>query len=108
MFLRRSGAVATAFSVAILLLTTTAHAKKCRPAGHLHHGQSSGQPSEEDARRDAIASWASFTALEYGNRWASFRNARYKKVSCYNREAGWTCNVEGNPCMSRRRRSARK
>lgn len=99
---------AALIAATVLLAPTEASAKKCRPGGHLHHGTADGMASKSDAKRSAIQSWASFTDLEYGRGWSNFKNARYRKVSCFNREAGWTCNVEANPCRGRVRRSARK
>ncbi len=99
---------AATVSALILFAPAEASAKQCRPGGHLHHGVSEGMPSKEDARRSAIASWASFTDLEYGRGWSNFKKARYKTVSCFNKKDGWACSVEANPCKSGRRRSARK
>ena len=98
--------------VAAAVLTVspaTADAKpQCRPNGHLHYGASDSMSTKKSARRDAIASWVSFVDLEYGSAWANFKNARYKSISCRNQEAGWSCNVEANPCRAGNRRSARK
>ena len=65
---------------------------------HFHYGASSGRRSKKIARREAIASWAGFTAFEYGNAWASFRRARSKAVRCAESVEGWGCNVEAVPC----------
>jgi len=82
--------------------------QKCRPDGHLHYGASDSMPTRMAARRSAIEAWGSFVALEYGRSWANFRNARLKVMSCQTDEAGWSCNVEANPCRANRIRSVRK
>ena len=74
---------------------------------HFHYGSSSGQRSKKVAMAEAIASWAGFTAFEYGDAWANFKLARSRKVRCSEDVRGWGCNVEGVPCRrvrSRRRR----
>lgn len=74
--------------------------KECKP-GHWHHGGSSPTPnkSKKAAIREAINSWAGFTAWEYGREWAYFRLAADRKTTC-NKYPGrrWTCAVEGRPC----------
>lgn len=65
---------------------------------HFHYGSSSGEASRAAAERSAIASWAGFTALEYGNNWGSWRIAASKKMSCSQSGAGWGCNAEARPC----------
>lgn len=74
---------------------------------HFHYGSSSGHRNKKIARTEAIASWAGFTAFEYGNAWASFRLARSKAVRCAREVNGWGCKVEGVPCRRVRKRSRR-
>ena len=66
---------------------------------HFHHGSSAGQPSKAAAMKDAVASWSGFTALEYGNEWASFNKAGSKKATCAQSTSGsWGCEIEARPC----------
>lgn len=65
---------------------------------HFHHGTSGGQPTRATAEREAIASWAGFTAWEYGNQWGSWRIAASKRVSCSQLTGTWGCQVEARPC----------
>jgi hypothetical protein len=75
---------------------------------HFHYGSSSGKRNKKIAEAEAIASWAGFTAFEYGNAWASFKLARSRNVSCAKDEKGWGCNVEGVPCRRTLRSRRRK
>lgn len=110
MFHRRFVVGLTVVPALVLLAATPADARQCRPNNHMHVGQADGLPTKADARRSAIESWSSFTLFEYGAGWGSFRNARLKRVSCFQRDAGWSCTVEGNPCRKggKRRRTARR
>ena len=65
---------------------------------HFHHGSSGGQPTRAAAERDAISSWAGFTAWEYGNQWGSWRIAASKRMSCSQLTGSWGCQVEARPC----------
>ena len=89
----------------VLVLTVPADAARRKGrvcmADHFHYGSSSGHRNKKIARTEAIASWAGFTAFEYGNAWASFRNARSKSVKCQRSESGWACNIEAVPCRRR-------
>ncbi|MGI9406683.1 MAG: hypothetical protein ACR2O4_09965 [Hyphomicrobiaceae bacterium] len=100
------------FAASLLTITTTdadaGSRKNCRPGGHLHHGVSDSKPTKQSARQSAIEAWSNFTEFEYGAGWGNFKNARYKSVSCFQKEAGWACSVEGNPCKAGRTRSAKK
>ncbi len=60
---------------------------------HWHYGSGTG-PTVKAAQADAIKSWASFTALEYGSDWARFSRAASKKMTC----SGDSCSVEARPC----------
>ncbi|MEO0618256.1 MAG: hypothetical protein AAFZ01_03150, partial [Pseudomonadota bacterium] len=91
-------AAAAVFAALMVVAPQSSEARQCRPGNHMHHGTSDGMPTKADAKRSAIQSWNSFPEFEYGRHWAHFRNARLKKVSCFNRDAGWACAVEGNPC----------
>lgn len=68
---------------------------------HFHYGSSSGQRSKKIARAKAIASWAEFTAFEYGNAWAIFKRSRSRSVRCSEDASGWGCQIEGVPCRRR-------
>ncbi|MFT5507179.1 MAG: hypothetical protein ACI89J_000243 [Hyphomicrobiaceae bacterium] len=90
----------------VLALTTPADAARRRGgkvcmADHFHYGSSSGERNKKRARREAIASWAGFTAFEYGNAWARFRLARSKVVRCSRSDSGWGCSIEAVPCRRR-------
>ena len=65
--------------------------------GHYHSGGGSGS-SRKAAVADAIGSWSSFTAFEYGTDWAHFSKAANKSMSCSQSSSGWECNLEGRPC----------
>jgi hypothetical protein len=66
--------------------------------GHFHNGNSAGQPSKAIALKSAIGFWSSFTALEYGSDWASFKKAGSKSVTCTQSGGGWSCDVNARPC----------
>ncbi|MEO1206428.1 MAG: hypothetical protein AAFV45_08850 [Pseudomonadota bacterium] len=68
---------------------------------HFHYSSSQNLPSKKLAIRQAIASWQDFTDLEYGPRWASYRLARSKKVSCKVESGAWGCELEARPCAAR-------
>lgn len=65
---------------------------------HFHNGSSSGHSTRQAAEREAISSWAGFTAWEYGNQWGSWRIAASKKVNCSQLTGAWGCEVEARPC----------
>ena len=91
--------VAAAAMVGCAIVATPAEAKRryCMD-GHFHYGSSSGQSSKKKAQAEAIASWAGFTAFEYGNAYASFKQGLSRRVSCSKDAGGWGCNVEAIPC----------
>ena len=98
------------FSVALVLTIPADAARrtgKVCMTDHFHYGSSSGHRTKKIARTEAIASWAGFTAFEYGSAWASFRLARSKGERCARGENGWGCNVEAVPCRRVRKRSRR-
>ncbi|MEO0618257.1 MAG: hypothetical protein AAFZ01_03155 [Pseudomonadota bacterium] len=103
--IRLLSAPTAALAIGLVALTTvpgTAYAKRyCQGDRHMHYGSGSG-PTKRTARRSAIASWSGFTAFEYGNAYARFSNARFKRVSCDKEAGGWSCKVEGNPCRRAR------
>lgn len=65
---------------------------------HTHTGSSTGASSKAAALKQAIDSWRSFTAFEYGTDWASFSRAIGKATSCSQSGGRWDCSVEGRPC----------
>lgn len=65
---------------------------------HFHDGASSGASSRKQAEAQAIASWAGFTAWEYGNNWGSWRLAESKGVSCGQVAGSWSCTLQARPC----------
>ncbi|MEL6375107.1 MAG: hypothetical protein AAFR04_14205 [Pseudomonadota bacterium] len=84
---------------------TTVRGRTCM-ADHYHSGQGSGA-SKRGAMRAAIQAWRDFTGWEYGSRWASYRRAVSKGVSCGRAGSGWSCSVEARPCYVGRRRARR-
>lgn len=72
--------------------------RKLCQVGHFHSGSSAGISTKKGAMAEAIDSWQSFTAFEYGTDWASFRNAASKSVSCSQSSGGWGCDIEARPC----------
>jgi len=64
---------------------------------HWHYGSGNGA-NKKAAMADAVASWQSFTALEYGTDWARFQRAASRRVSCSNSGSGISCSIEGRPC----------
>ena len=74
---------------------------------HTHEGSGSGA-SQPAAMNDAIKSWQSFTALEYGSDWASYANSIAKSASCDKGTSTVNCSISSIPCkggsMGRKRR----
>lgn len=64
--------------------------------GHYHSGGGTGK-NRKAAELDAIKSWSSFTAFEYGSDWAHFSRAASKSMSCSG-SGSVDCNVEARPC----------
>ena len=64
---------------------------------HNHDGTGIGQ-TQKIAMTEAIASWRSFTDLEYGSDWASYNNSVNKVASCSQRAEGFECHVTSTPC----------
>jgi hypothetical protein len=67
---------------------------------HFHYGSGSGA-TKAAAQHSAIASWASFTAFEYGSDWASFRQAGSKGMNCRQSGQSWSCSLQARPCKKR-------
>ena len=65
---------------------------------HWHYGSGVGA-TKKLAMADAVGSWQSFTALEYGTDWSRFQRAANRNVSCSNTGGGGvSCSIEGRPC----------
>ena len=64
---------------------------------HDHDGSGTGR-DQQSAVREAIASWESFTALEYGSDWASFPNSISKNISCSRGAHEVSCRLTSIPC----------
>lgn len=64
---------------------------------HWHYGNGTGS-SRKAAEVDAIKSWQSFTALEYGSDWGRFSRASGRRISCSKEGGSYACSVEGRPC----------
>ncbi len=69
---------------------------------HFHSGTGYAK-SKKAALRQAIISWSSFTATEYGSDWARWRLASSKGKRCDRTGGGWDCYVEARPCARGRR-----
>ncbi len=65
---------------------------------HFHYGSSAGQKSKKAAEAAAIASWADFTAFEYGSAWARWGRSASKQLKCSNSSGGWGCDASSRPC----------
>ncbi|MFM1815709.1 MAG: hypothetical protein RLZ98_2404 [Pseudomonadota bacterium] len=74
---------------------------------HFHVGSSQGQTSKKIAEREAIASWAGFTAWEYGDHWGNIRLAGSRSMKCAQSGTGWACEVQARPCRAISRKSKR-
>ncbi len=64
---------------------------------HWHYGSGVGA-TKKLAMADAVGSWQSFTALEYGTDWARFQRAASRNVSCSKSGGDVSCSIEGRPC----------
>ena len=64
---------------------------------HYHSGSGSGR-TQAAAQRDAVGSWASFTALEYGSDWARWGKAASKGATCTKDSSGYSCSISARPC----------
>lgn len=74
--------------------------KKTCFVDHYHDGAGQGI-SRQKAEAEAIANWASFTALEYGSSWGSWSLAVNKSVKCDRITSEHKCNVSAIPCRAR-------
>ena len=66
-------------------------------ADHSHSGSGAGA-NRQMAEMQAIRSWYSFTAGEYGSDWANINKAIRKSMRCTGPAGGWSCDVEATPC----------
>ena len=70
-------------------------------SNHFHDGTGKGQ-HRKAAEVNAVASWASFTILEYGTTWGLYALAANKKITCApNGGTSWFCDVTARPCKRR-------
>jgi hypothetical protein len=65
---------------------------------HFHYGSGGPSSSQGAAQREAIRSWADFTALEYGSDWAHYGRAGSARLKCKRGASGWYCDAEARPC----------
>ncbi|GJM01535.1 MAG: hypothetical protein DHS20C08_00360 [Rhodomicrobium sp.] len=82
---------------------TAAEAAKYCQGDHLHYGFSDSFKSKRQAMRDAVKSWASFTAFEYGPEWARWRLSINRSVKCGRENGLWRCNIQSTPCRRAKR-----
>jgi hypothetical protein len=75
---------------------------------HFHNGASSGKASRKAAEAEAIASWAGFTAWEYGDNWGSWRLSESKRMNCGQTGGAWACTIESRPCRPAGGRAPRR
>lgn len=68
---------------------------------HYHDGSSAGEKTKKAAEAAAISAWQGFTAWEYGDAWASFKNSESKTVRCDGAGNSWGCQVQSRPCRRR-------
>ncbi|MEO0618588.1 MAG: hypothetical protein AAFZ01_04845 [Pseudomonadota bacterium] len=73
------------------------HGKLCL-ATHRHTGHARARASKRQVANMAMQDWNSFTRLEYGDRWARFRHAHKRHVSCAPAGGGWSCMASALPC----------
>ncbi|MEL7542441.1 MAG: hypothetical protein AAGJ70_01570 [Pseudomonadota bacterium] len=73
------------------------HGKLCL-ATHRHTGHARARASKRQVANMAMRDWNGFTNLEYGHRWARFRHAHKRHVSCAPSGGGWSCNASALPC----------
>ncbi|MBI1385037.1 MAG: hypothetical protein GC150_09020 [Rhizobiales bacterium] len=66
--------------------------------GHFHDGSSGVTPDKKIALVQAVQSWQSFTAAEYGDQWGNFRIAASQRAECTVFSGAWKCRVEARPC----------
>jgi hypothetical protein len=113
MMLRRSGLAAALVLPVVLSALAPARAdetglasihtwkkvgKKTCMLDHTHTGQASGA-NRKAAEAAAIQNWASFTDLEYGSDWASFKLSERRTMTCSRDGAqSFTCLTESLPC----------
>ena len=64
---------------------------------HYHYGSGTGR-NKPVAMREAIGSWQSFTALEYGSDWARWGKAASKGADCTKDSSGVSCSISARPC----------
>lgn len=72
--------------------------KKTCMVDHYHSGQGTGA-NRKAAETAAIQSWTSFTDLEYGSSWASFKIAERKSMQCsQDGSNSFNCQTEALAC----------
>ena len=64
---------------------------------HYHYGSGTGR-NKPAAMKEAIVSWQSFTALEYGSDWARWGKAAGKAADCTKDSSGVSCSISARPC----------
>jgi hypothetical protein len=65
---------------------------------HYHSGSGNGT-TKAAAEKEAIQSWADFTAWEYGTTWGRYSLAVSKSMKCEKLD-NWSCYVEARPCRA--------
>ncbi len=67
-------------------------------ASHEHTGFAKLAANKRATVQAAVRDWTSFTKLEYGARWANFRNSHRRRMACSKQGNSWSCKVVASPC----------
>ena len=72
--------------------------KQCK-GNHFHWSKEMTANSKKAAKIKAVRDWASFTGIEYGDKWINFRIANKQSIKCETAGIGkWTCVASAIPC----------
>jgi len=113
--------LALVIGIAITVTTTPAYAyenasfwpkvriaSKICFASHEHYGESPSWPSKPGATAAAIRAWINVTRLEYGARWADYKKAVGKSMTCSQTGNRWLCKTIARPCSTIQRRKSKR
>ncbi len=79
------------------LHTVTKESGKACFGDHYHHGKGVAA-SEAEAKMKAGQAWAWLVAAEYGEQWASWKNAADASMTCFKGERSYRCFAHARPC----------